>query len=145
MRTSSRFTNYIQIIWSTRIINTHVTRICTRLYFQINKWHRRILLIHPSRTLFNYTYTQHQQIAWIENHIKQPGRIKLGSCVCCPRVWDFCRARDARCATSMEDYDLHTYLNAHFIDLIFNELRGVGQRGITKGIVTSQVGAAQIG
>jgi hypothetical protein len=44
----------------------------------------------------------------------------------------------------MEGCDLYTYLNAHFIDLIFNEWRGAGQRGLTKGIVTSRVGAAQI-
>jgi hypothetical protein len=50
----------------------------------------------------------------------------------------------SRCTTSTEGCDLHTYLNAHFVDLIFNESRGAGQRGLTKGIVTSRVGAAQI-
>jgi hypothetical protein len=50
----------------------------------------------------------------------------------------------SRCTTSTEGCDLYTYLNAHFVDLIFNESRGAGQRGLTKGIVTSWVGAAQI-
>jgi hypothetical protein len=136
MKTNIWFTNYIQIIWSTRIINTHMYS----LVFQINKWHRRILLIHPSRTPFNHTYTQHRQIAWIENHIKLPGRIKLGSRVCCPRAWDFCRARDARGATSMEGCDLYTYLNVHFIDLIFNESRGAGQRGLTRVLWRRELG-----